>query len=71
MTHIAILAAAAATALAVAVLFGGVTLMLRGRRASVVVRLQRWGGSPRAGGGLYDPEQNKHRAHGDRCTARG
>jgi hypothetical protein len=70
MTHIAILAAAA-TALAVAVLFGGVTLMQRDRRASVAARLQRWGGAPRAGGGLFDREQNKHRAHGDRCTARG
>ena len=71
MTQIAILAAAAATALAVAVLFGGVTLMLRDRRASVAARLQRWGGSPRAGGGLYDREQNKHRAHGDLTAVRG
>src|SRR5918911_2087624 len=71
MTHIAIIAAAAAAALAIALLFGAVALMLRNRRSSVSARLQRWSGSPGAGGGLYDREQNKHKAHGDLTAVRG
>jgi tight adherence protein B len=62
MTHIAIIVAAAAVALAIAVLFAGVALMLRDRRSGVAARLQRWGGSPRAGGGPHDQDKKKRTA---------
>jgi tight adherence protein B len=71
MTHIAIIVAAAAAALAVALLFGAGALMLRNRRSSVSARLQRWSGSPGAGGGLHDREKKKHKAHGDLTAVRG
>src|SRR5919199_1392483 len=71
MTYIAIIAAAAAAALAIAVLFVGVALMLRDRRSSVSARLQRWSGSPGAGGGLHDQEKKKRKAHGELTAVRG
>src|ERR671935_231954 len=71
MTYIAIIAAAVAAALAIALLFGGVALMLRDRRSSVSARLQRWSGSPGASGGLYDREKKRHKTHGDLTAVRG